>query len=216
MRTRQRMIGIVSVLLGGLILVQLPSPQSVGAEWYVAGMVGPTFADKLGNIGGTGPLSTLAPAAPDWDLKNSIAYGAKLGHFGGHGWFGLEGEVFNTTPHIKQIGDVPGTHLRVTTLALNFIARYPGLTFQPYAGIGFGLLFSHLSESLTKRSDSDTSTAMNLLAGLRFFVTPYVSMFTEYKYQASTLIFDNAFGSNGGFIGDYRAQHLMLGMGYHF
>src|SRR5919201_2834399 len=127
------------------------------AEWYVAGQVGPTFADALKNIGGTGSLATLTPVAPNWDLKNSLAYGAKLGYFGGNGWFGLEGEVFNTTPHIKQIDDVPGTHLRVTTLALNFIGRYPGVTFQPYAGIGFGLLFAHLSDSATQQSDSDTA-----------------------------------------------------------
>jgi opacity protein-like surface antigen len=191
-------------------------PATATAEWYVAGQVGPTFADKLANIEGTGPLSGLAPVASDWDLKNSVAYGAKLGYFGGHSWLGLEGEVFNTTPHIKQIGDVPGTHLRVTTFALNFIARYPGVTFQPYAGIGFGVLFSHLSESATTRSDSDTATGLNLLAGLRFFVTPYVSMFTEYKYLQSTLLFSDAFGSSGGFLGDYRAQHLMFGVAYHF
>jgi opacity protein-like surface antigen len=201
---------------GGLALVVLCTAQLAQGEWYVAGQVGPTFADKPADIGGTGSLSTLAPVAPNWDLKNSIAYGAKLGYFGGHGWIGLEGEIFNSTPHIKQIGDVPGSHLRVTTLALNFIARYPGVTIQPYAGIGFGMLFTRLSESPTKRSDSDTATGLNLLAGVRFFVTPYVSMFTEYKYQQASLLFDQAFGANGGFLGDYRAQHLMFGVAYHF
>jgi opacity protein-like surface antigen len=191
-------------------------PTAAIAEWYVAGQVGPTFADSLKNIGGTGPLSSITPPDTNWDLKNSLAYGAKLGYFGGNGWFGLEGEIFNTTPHIKQIADVPGTHLRVTTVALNFIGRYPGVTFQPYAGIGFGLLFAHLSDSATKQSDSDTSSGLNLLAGLRFFVTPYVSMFTEYKFQQATFIFDKTFRPTGGFIGDYRAQHLMLGVGYHF
>jgi opacity protein-like surface antigen len=187
-------------------------PQTAAAEWYVAGQVGPTFADKLADIEGTRFLLN----APDFDLKNSIAYGAKLGYFGQHGWFGLEGEVFNTTPHIKSLGPDPGIHLRVTTLALNFIARYPCLRVQPYAGIGFGLLFSRLDRAPGTQSDSDVSSGMNLLTGIRFFVSPYVSMFTEYKYQQATFVFDNAFGANGGFLGDYRAQHLMVGMAYHF
>jgi opacity protein-like surface antigen len=187
-------------------------PATATAEWYVAGQVGPTFADRLSNI----ELTRFSDRLPDFDLKNSLAYGAKLGYFGQHGWFGLEGEVFNTTPHIKSLGPDPGIHLRVTTLALNFIARYPGLTFQPYAGIGFGLLFSRLGQAPGIQSDSDVSSGLNLLAGLRFFVTPYVSMFTEYKYQQATLVFDNAFPGAGGFIGDYRAQHLMFGVAYHF
>ena len=199
------------VVAGSVVIAILWTSNVVHGEWYVAGQVGPTFADKLANI----ELTDFSNRPPDLDLKNSIAYGAKLGYFGGHGWFGLEGEIFNTTPHIKQDID-PGIHLRVTTLALNFIARYPGATFQPYAGIGFGLMFAHLSESPTTRSDSDTGTGLNLLAGLRMFVTPYISMFTEYKYVQSSLLFSDALGPNGGFVGDYRAQHLMLGLAYHF
>jgi opacity protein-like surface antigen len=206
------MIAGVSLLVGGLMIMHLPWPQTVTAEWYVAGMVGPTFADKLGNIEGT----VFQLNAHDFDLKNSLAYGAKLGYFGQNGWFGLEGEIFNTTPHIKSIGPDSGIHLRVTTLALNFIGRYPGVTFQPYAGIGFGFLFSRLGQAPGIQSDSDVSNALNLLAGLRFFVTPYVSMFTEYKFQQATMIFDSALGANGGFIGDYRVQHVMFGVGYHF
>jgi opacity protein-like surface antigen len=196
-------------------------PGMVHAEWYVAGQVGPAFADRLSNISGT--RFVLENEGEDFDLKNSVTYGAKLGNFPGNGWFGLEGEVFNTTPHIKQLGSDPGIHLRVTTLALNLIARYPGLTYQPYAGLGFGLLFSHLGSAPPGpgggpgiQSDSDVSSGFNVLAGLRVFVTPYVSVFTEYKYTQATLRFDGALGPIGGFTGDYRAQHLMLGVGYHF
>jgi opacity protein-like surface antigen len=35
----------------------------------------------------------------------------------------LEVEAFNSTPHIKESGGLPGTHLRVSTLAFNVIAR---------------------------------------------------------------------------------------------
>lgn len=64
----------------------MPSPAS--AEWYVAGDVGANFADRLTGISGTNGLAGLQ--APDFDLKNSVSYGAKLGYFVEHSWFGIE------------------------------------------------------------------------------------------------------------------------------
>jgi opacity protein-like surface antigen len=55
-----------------------------------------------------------------------------------------------------------------------------------------------------------------LLAGLRAFVTPYVAVFTEYKYTRGVLTFSEAFGSTGGFSGDYHAQQVVFGVSYHF
>jgi opacity protein-like surface antigen len=190
----------------------MPSPAS--AEWYVAGDVGANFADRLTGISGTNGLAGLQ--APDFDLKNSVSYGAKLGYFAEHSWFGIEGEVLQTTPHIKNLDDVPGIHLRVTTIGVNFLARYPGRTFQPYAGVGVGTVIAHLSDSATTQSNTDFTSGWNVLAGLRGFVTPYVAVFTEYKYTGATLRFDQAFGTGGGFEGVYRAQHVLVGLSYHF
>ncbi|HJU06809.1 MAG TPA: outer membrane beta-barrel protein [Nitrospiraceae bacterium] len=211
------MAKLVGRLIAGCLLgAGLLGAGETSAEWYVAGQVGPTFADRLSDIGGTGSLTTVPPRFPNFDLKNSITYGGKLGYFPGHGWFGLEADVFNTTPHIKSLGSVPGVHLRVTTAALNFIIRYPGLSVQPYVGIGAALIFSRIGESATTQGDSDVSTGLNLIAGTRFFITPYTALFTEYKYTRATLEFDKAFGSVGGFNGDYRAQHVVFGVSYHF
>jgi opacity protein-like surface antigen len=189
----------------------MPSP--VSAEWYVAGDVGANFADRLTGISGTGDLT--GRQAPDFDLKNSVSYGAKLGYFRDHSWFGIEGEVLQTTPHIKNLDDVPGIHLRVTTIGVNFLARYPGRTFQPYVGFGVGPVIAHLSDSATTQSNTDVAGGWNMLVGLRAFVTPYVAVFTEYKYTGATLRFDQAFGT-GGFEGVYRAQHMLVGLSYHF
>ncbi|MBD0306294.1 MAG: outer membrane beta-barrel protein [Nitrospiraceae bacterium] len=206
-------------VLTALLWVGFLSKES-RAEWYVAGQIGPTFADRLSDIGGTGSLSSVPPRFQNFDLKNSLTYGAKLGYFPGHGWFGLELDAFNTTPHIKQLDGIPGVHLRVTTVALNFIVRYPGLSIQPYAGIGAGAAIAQLGESPGARiqGGTDVASAFNLIAGVRFFVTPYVALYSEYKYTSATLQFDNAFGFGavGGFIGDYRAQHLVAGVSYHF
>jgi opacity protein-like surface antigen len=205
---------VFPVGLGFFVLAGFWWPHDLQAEWYVAGQIGPAFADQISDIGGTGPLTTLR--APDFDLKNSLTYGAKLGYFPAHGWFGLEADVFNTTPHIKNLGGIPGVPLRVTTMAVNFIMRYPGLSVQPYVGIGAGLILARLGGSATTQSDTDVTSGFNALAGMRFFVTPYVALFGEYKYTTATLRFDQAFGSVGGFIGDYAVQHLVVGLSYHF
>ncbi|MBH0198067.1 MAG: outer membrane beta-barrel protein [Nitrospira sp.] len=191
----------------------------------MAGAVGINFADRINTIGGTGPQAGLPGPFVDRDLQNSITYGAKVGYFPGHRWFGIEGEVLHTTPHIKNLGDdprttnfdaVPGFHLRVTTAGVNFIARYPGRSLQPYAGVGIGMAIARIGETATIRSDTDVAAAWNLLAGIRGFVTPHIALFVEYKYTGASFRFDQAFGPDGGFAGNYRAQHILSGLSYHF
>jgi opacity protein-like surface antigen len=201
------------ILVAWLSLATFAMPTPVSAEWYLAGDMGVNFADRLTGISGTGDLT--GRQAPDFDLKNSISYGAKLGYFPEHSWFGIEGEVLQTTPHIKSLDDVPGIHLRMTTVGVNLLARYPGRTFQPYIGGGVGPVIAHLSDSATTQSNTDVAGGWNVLAGLRAFITPYVAVFTEYKYTGTTLRFDQAFGT-GGFEGVYRAQHVLVGVSYHF
>lgn len=204
---------IIAMLLVGLLSARLVRPAE--AEWYVAGQLGVNFADQLSDIRGTGNLTGFR--APDFDLKNAIVYGAKVGVFPGNGWFGIELDAFNSSPNIKNLDDVPGIHMRVTNVGVNLVARYPGVTFQPYVGIGTGALIARIGDSATTRGDTDVSSMLNLLAGIRAFVTPYVAIFTEYKYTQSTLEFSDAFPqSGGGFNGDYNAQHLVFGVSYHF
>lgn len=204
------------IILACLLCLGLRFPARAGAEWYVAGQFGVNFADKLNDVGGTGELAGLR--VQDFDLKNSLTYGLKVGNFPGHGWFGVELDAFHTTPHIKNLGSAPGIHMRVTTVGVNFIVRYPGLSVQPYAGIGAGAAIGHISDSPPNRITGDTDVAanLNLLAGIRFFLTPYVALFTEYKFTQATLRFDEAFAPNQGFVGDYQAQHLLVGLSYHF
>jgi len=186
------------------------------AEYYVAGQIGVNFADSLRNIEGTGSLITVPPIAQNFDLKNAVVYGGKLGFFPENGPMGLELDVFSSTPNIKAMGDIPGIHLRVTNVGLNLLLRYPGQTFQPYVGFGGAALIGHISETVDVRSDTDVGFGVNVLTGLRAFVTPYVAVFTEYKYTRGTLTFSDAFGSIGGFSGDYQAQQVVFGVSYHF
>ncbi|HEY5932389.1 MAG TPA: outer membrane beta-barrel protein [Nitrospira sp.] len=197
-------------------------PHQASAEMYVAGEAGVNFADRINSIAGTGPLAGAPGSFEDFDLQNSITYGGKVGYFPGHSWYGIEAEAFHTNPHIKSLprtatlAEVPGIHFRVTTVGVNFIARYPGRTFQPYLGAGVGAAIAHIGDTPTVRSDTDVATAWNVLAGLRAFITPKIAIFGEYKYTGATLKFDQAFGPDGGFSGNYRAQHILGGLSYHF
>jgi hypothetical protein len=121
-------------MCGGLAGLWTGGADPAQAEWYTAGQFGGNFADRLSDVSGTNQL--VGMRTPDFDLKNSYTYGAKIGYFPGHGWFGLELDAFHSTPHIKNLDEIPGIHMRVTQVGLNLIARYPGVTFQPSAGIG--------------------------------------------------------------------------------
>jgi hypothetical protein len=62
----------------------------------------PSIGKGLSDVDLTGsfiPGSTTSDQA----LKSSIMYGGKIGHyFRAAPWFGLEAEIYRTTPHIKH------------------------------------------------------------------------------------------------------------------
>ena len=192
------------------------------AELYVAGMAGYTVPNDFTNVKGTGGASALSLS--DLELQNSVAYGGKIGYFFPKvKWLGVETEVYNTTPNVKQqpvtasafgrsvpIASVPGFNLRVLTWGINAVVRYPGKTFQPYAGVGLGVFFA--KATFQGQSDSDTVPGLNALAGLRVFATDHVAIFAEYKYNRAAFSFPNAIG----FEGDYSANIFMGGLSYHF
>ncbi|MBH0204045.1 MAG: outer membrane beta-barrel protein [Nitrospira sp.] len=225
-KNRTSLVSLFAIGFAGIMALTM----SASAEMYVAGQAGVNFADRINSIAGTGGqagVPDLDPRPnPDFDLQTSITFGGKIGYFPGHSWYGIEGEVFHTTPHIKSLDPEPGVHnpgihMRVTTVGVNFIARYPGRTFQPYVGAGIGAGIAHIGDTSMTRSDSDVAAAWSVLVGLRAFVTPKIAVFGEYKYTGASLHFDQAFPPEagfdaGGFSGNYRAQHILGGLSYHF
>lgn len=96
-------------------------------------------------------------------------------------------------------------------LNANVLVRYPGTTFQPYVGIGVGQNLGFLGSSNFSVQDGSISTSLNLLAGLRVFVTDTVALFGEFKQNQSKLSFiDNQFDAK------YRANLAMFGVTFHF
>lgn len=154
----------------------------------------------------------------DIDLeKASLFYGAKVGFFfPKREWFGLETEAFSSQLNIKQqtvVGGVPGTvfaetmpgsHMQLTTWAINAIVRSPSLVaeLEPYGGIGPALFFS-------TSGDTNVSVGVNLIAGARYFVMPHLALFGEFKYNRATLRTESIQG-------DYSAQIFVFGLSLHF
>lgn len=101
--------------------------------------------------------------------------------------------------------------LRVTTVAFNVIARYPGTVFQPYVGVGGGAFyFSSSNGSIQGRQ---VYPGLNALAGARLLVTEEWGIFAEGKYNmANVTNFDPAFGLSGM----YSIFHLVAGVSFHF
>jgi opacity protein-like surface antigen len=216
----------VTYLIVGFFAVAVLLVTEARAEFYVAGQAGYTMPDDLSDIQSTGTLSGISIS--DLDLKESVMYGAKLGYFFPTlKWLGIEAEAFNTTPHIKQqtvtasgLGVTAstlasGAHFRVLTTAFNLIARYPGKTLQPYAGVGVGIFFAKISDEGGSNSDNG-APGLNALAGIRWLITQHLGVFAEYKYTQATFKFDNIAGTGTGLEADYSAGHIAGGVSIHF
>jgi len=229
---------VITCLLTVLAPIVLFAPQAY-AETYVAGQFGaalPSIGKGLTDVDLTGIFpegSTMSDRA----LKTSALYGAKLGYFFPRArWFGVETEIFNTTPHIKQqfttvtvppsptvtggtaTGTVSGDHFRVLTWApLNLVFRYPNTRLQPYVAIGPGIFFAQVESTATgfEGSQSSTKIGLNTQVGLRYFMTRHVTVFGEWKYDHARFSFkenDTQFGFNG----TYNMHQVAFGIAYHF
>jgi opacity protein-like surface antigen len=197
---------------------------------YVAGQFGvtvPTETTKVRGVDGSAGL-TLS----NLRLQDSFIYGAKAGYyFDSLKWLGLETEVFNTNPNIKQqkitvsgpggtgTGTVSGQDLRMLTWApINLVVRYQAGQLEPYAGVGVGVFFSRIHDGQSGESASDTSVGLNTQLGLRYLVTQNLSLFGEWKHNRAHFNFSDSTptAATGGFKGHYHANLFVFGVGYHF
>jgi opacity protein-like surface antigen len=225
---RRSLPGVLSSLVLALCLSAVPAQ----AEMYVAGQVGYTVPhlQKLGSVQGT--VQGLGTGnISDLDLHDSVMYGAKFGYYFESlkckGFqFGLETEVFNTTPNVKQqnwtldgfpLGVLPGLDLRVLTWApVNLVMRYQIGAFEPYAGVGMGVFFSRFSMAGAGSSDA-TDVGLNTQLGLRYRVTNHFAVFCEWKLNYANLSHKDFLGAPGfDASADYLTHHLAMGVGYHF
>jgi opacity protein-like surface antigen len=226
---KKRLHSVFGAGVVALVVFSLTAPSGPAqAEMYVAGQVGVNIPNNITNVEGTGPLAGVSFS--DLSLQDSFMYGAKLGYyFEALKWLGVETEVFNSNPNIKQQNvtfsaggasitlPVAGQSLRVLNWSpITVVVRYQAGQFEPYAGVGLGVYFAHVSSG--GESSSDTNVGFNSQLGLRYKVTQNLALFGEWKYNRAHLNFDfsTPTGSAGGFKGDYSANLLAFGVGYHF
>jgi opacity protein-like surface antigen len=104
---------VITGLVALLVPIVLFAPQAY-AETYVAGQVGMTMPSVGKGLSDGDLTSTSFPdptgtsnipsaTVSDQSLKTSLMFGGKIGHyFSKAQWFGIEAEIFYSTPHIKQ------------------------------------------------------------------------------------------------------------------
>ena len=141
----------------------------------------------------------------------------------GYNWFGLELDAYRSTPGIKQqtlptspnprlSGQIPGADLQIHSLAFNALVRVTGYQYkvEPYAGLGIGLNVGNISGG-NFRPEASFAPSFNVIAGIKYFLTPQVAPFLEYKYNFAQFSFGRS-----NVTADYRANLFMFGIAYHF
>ena len=160
----------------------------------MAGQIGVNFADRLKTSKEpAAPEST----APDFDLKNSVSLRGKAGVFPGNGPMGVGADVFNSQPNIKNLDDVPGIHLGVTNVGVNLLHAISRADVSAVCRHRWRVTDCTIVGKCDDQKRYGCRIRVKRPAGVRAFITPYVAIFTEYKYTHGTLTFDDAFGPVG-------------------
>jgi opacity protein-like surface antigen len=146
----------------------------------------------------------------------------------------LAGAPFNDSVAVQRAdADVLGTALNLLyRVPFSRSAELPLGRVQPYVGIGLAVLIAELSTRTTpfevnkQISDTDVQPALQLLAGVRTFVTRNVDLFFEYRFLHSepfTFNFRESGTIGGGpFVETARdrasltSHHLAVGIGFHW
>ncbi len=217
-------ITFVTVIAGIAFCLGINTYQ-VKAEMYIGGQAGVSFPKDLKDVRGTHNLS--GTKLSNLELKDSLAAGLKVGGYfpNSLNWLGLEGEAYYSNPNIKKqtvtgnariLGNsgtqftIPKTDLHIVTFSFNALVRYPGEILQPYGGVGIGLNIGYL-RSGNVSSDAGFAPSLNLMGGVRGFVTERIALFAEYKYNRGRFEF---YANN--FKADYRTNLIVGGLTYHF
>ena len=202
-------------LVGALLI-----PGIGQAEIYFGGMGGYGFPNDLSNRSFSGDLLPLP--LMDIGIENSVVGGGRLGFYlDQFSFLGFETEGFFTEPEIENNFN---EKLRIITWAFNVLLRYPGKRFQPYFGAGLGLFFAEVVTDVPGPSPSDDWVpGLNLLGGIRGFVTDSIALFAEYKFnyvklnlKTEVFNFQDLSTFTFGTKGTYSTNMIVGGLSFHF
>ena len=119
----------------------------------------------------------------------------------------------NCQAQVKNSGtlQLSESSMRLITVAFNVVARYPGKTFQPYAGVGVGAFYFSSSGQIDGRQ---VVPGINTQLGLKMLATEEWGLFVEGKYNYATIT--NLDPTGYGLSGVYSTFNVLAGVAYHF
>ena len=227
--TRRKRV-IISLSIGVALLWGVP----VGAEPYIAGQVGVAFPQPLSDVELDQiptPTTPEGTKSSDLSLANSGVYGAKAGYYvESLRWLGIEGEVYQLSPNVKQqtVSETPpggattttlkpGANLIVNTIALNVVARAQFGQWEPYVGVGPAGFIAQLNMKYRELGRdplaiSSGRLGLNVEAGLRYRFLNHMAVFGEWKFNYAKF----QFNSPAHVDATYNVHFLVIGVGYHF
>lgn len=240
-RLRARYSWRGAILTG--LLSFLIATSSAYPEAYIGGQLGSTVAGK--SLSGV-ELTEFSPpgSMSDRALANSAMFGVKIGYYFPRArWFGLETELYQANPHIKQqsttititpgavlrdfgpvtggtsTGILSGDQFRVRTwVPVNAMFRYHKTRLQPYFGFGPGLFMARVKTTATgfEGTQSSARLGINVKAGVEYFMTRNFSASLEGRYNRVNFIFDPTSAGGFGFKANYEMVFAAFGLNYHF
>ena len=204
----------LAILLGAVLMV----PTQSFAQIYIGGYGGvaiPHDADAtlldpvlLGPIGISGEV----------EYDAAVIAGARVGYWMEAfdlPYLGVEFDFYWTNPEFDRFKlaglSIPiDGDLNIISGGLNGLVRYPYGPIQPYVGVGGAIVYGDFDSAA---HDDDVSVALQLLGGVRGFVTDNIALFAEYKWVLTEFEFDDK-GSKLEL--DYSASHIYGGIEWHF
>lgn len=226
---------VLIVLLGAVLLVPTPGFTQVYIGVYVGSVI-PHEADTSETL--TGSDLSISDTEFDLGPMFGGRLGYWLEALNAP-FLGIEAEIYGGFPQIDgQILTVAGStqvliqeaDVDVLTVGLNALVRYPVGPIQPYGGVGVGILNVGIDDIITTTPISivtpgvslirsggstflstgdDTAVALQLMGGVRGFITDNVALFGEYKWVTAEVEFKDV-----DF--DYSASHVYGGIEFHF
>jgi len=205
----------VAIMLGALLML----PTQSFAQTYL-GVYGGVAIPHDADATLLDPV-LLGPATFSGEIEfdPAVIAGARLGYFFENfdlPWLGVELDFYWTPPELDRLkaptfnipikGDVD-----LISGGLNGLVRYPYGPIQPYAGVGGAIVYGDLDFSSNR--DDDVTVALQLMGGVRGFVTDNVALFAEYKWVLTEFEFDDK-GSKLEL--DYNASNIYGGIEWHF
>lgn len=228
MTTRRWATGMIvldlCLLLGGI------GATVVVAEPYLQLQGGIGFPARLRHF--EGEYATQGHmSVSNLSLQRGLAYGAKLGYFSqSMPALGLEIDALHSTPgdmgqeywittRWNGLNTTSGAHeptvrLRVDTITLQPVLRYPGETWQPYVAAGPMAIVANYGGDPT-----NTGLGVNVEAGVRIVLWQGLFVSASYRYQQAHLTFRESSGYDGsinGFNTFYQSQFALAGLGWNF